>query len=432
MLENARVKKDKAKGPWLQSVWWAPDEAGRFEGRGGGKSVAGRFPLNRSLASSTGERSVGESRSPLEGDIQAAGVFTPEDDEILGTGYRNGWHGKREAVKEILTRHPECSVQAVRKRARKLVGAIDTQKSKAEVRKPWTKQELDLLLDLAGCRPVEDLAELVGRSVRSVVCRLYRLGISCKIKEGQSLRELCRELHVGPNRVRKIIDSGVLRIANDRIRISSLLEFCRTKADGIGIDVSRLVGQLRKYEQGYSLRRLAEILAVPETEVAIWVDEGFIQLRGGMVPLQSLRAFCENPLEGISVKPLTTELRKYNYSADRVAKTLGVPLASVQSWITKHWLKLADPRISERSIQEFYENQSSKINFHLLDASLRKWLTEEMGASEGKGLEAGETLRAFQRHARTVRVTACGRKIRGNAWSRHVRRCKECQRAGRP
>jgi hypothetical protein len=431
MLEDAGGKKDKGKASWLQSVWWDPAKASRFEGRdGGGKTVASSIPLTPSLAASNGQGNVGENRTRPKVLAQARTVFTPEEDEILRSGYRNGWYGKRQAVKEILTRHPESSSQAIRRRARKLVAANDPQKPKGEGRKPWSKRELDLLLDLAGCRPVEDLAELVGRSVRSVACRLNRLGISCQMKEGQSLRELCRELHMGPNRVRRIINSGVLRVANGRIRVSSLLRFCGTKAGELGIDVSRLQGQLEKYEQGYGPRRLGEILAVPATEVAKWIDEGLIQARDLTVPVPSLRAFCENHPEEINIKPLIRELTKYNYSADRVAKVLGVPLASVRSWLTKRWLKMADQRISEGSIQEFYKNQSAEINFHLLDASLRQWLTEEMGASEGNGLQEIGKLRAFQSHAKTARITACGRRILGNAWSRHVRRCSECQRAG--
>jgi hypothetical protein len=433
MLENEGGKKDKRTGSWLQSVWWEPAEAGLFEGRVGGSGAAGRIPSPRSSNASKGQGNIGESQPPPKVFTQTRKALTREEDEILRNGYRNGWRGKREAVREILGRHPDRSAQAVRRRARKLVGADDPQTTKNEVRKPvrkpWSKQELDLLLDLAGCRPMEDLAELVGRSVRSVACRLNRLGISGKVKEGQSLRELCRELHMGPNRVRKIINSGLLRVANGRIRVSSLLEFCRTKAGELGIDVSRLQGQLRKYEQGYSPQRLGEILTVPVTDVARWTSEGLIQLRDHSLSVPSLRAFCENHPEGINVKPLIRELSKYNYSADRVAKTLEVPLATVRLWLTKHWLKLADQRISEKSIQEFYQNQSAKINFCLLDTSLRKWLTEEMGASEPKSLEENGMLRAFQRHAKTVRITACGRRIRGNAWSRHVRRCRDCQTA---
>jgi len=381
MLENEGGKKDKRKSPWLQSVWWDPAEAGRSEGRVCANGPARRVPSTRSLTASNGQGNIGESQPLPKVVAQTRRAFTPEEDEILRRGYRNGWRGKREAVREILGRHPDCSAQAVRRRARKLVGVNDPQESKSEVRKPWSKQELDLLLDLAGCRPLEDLAELVGRSVRSVACRLNRLGISCKVKEGQSLRELCRELHMGPNRVRKIINSGVLRVANGRIRVSSLLEFCKTKAGELGIDASRLQGQLRKYEQGYTPQRLGEILAVPATDVARWISEGLIRLRDDSVSVPSLRAFCENHPEGINVKPLIRELSKYNYSADRVAKTLEVPLANVRLWLTKHWLKLADQRISDKSIQELYQNQSAEINFCLLDASLRQWLTDEMGAS---------------------------------------------------
>jgi hypothetical protein len=432
MLANHGGKKDKKNGQWLQSVWWDRGEADRPGGQVGGNGASGQFPSTGRSTSSNGHGDTGRRQHVSRVAAQVRRVFTPEEDEILRSGYRNGWHGKREAVREILRRHPDYSARAVRRRAKKLMVVENSERVKNDARKPWSKQEVDLLIDLVGCRPVEDLAELVGRSVRSVACRLNRLGISCKVKEGQSLRELCRELHMGPNRVRKIINSGVLRVANGRIRVSSLLEFCRTKAGELGIDVSRLQGQLRKYEEGYSPQRLEEILAVPATDVGKWIDEGLIQLRDLMVPVPSLRAFCESHPEGINVKPLIRELSKYNYSADRVAKTLGVPLATVRSWLNKHWLKLADQRISERSIQEFYENQSAEINFHLLDASLRKWLTEEMGALEGKSLVEDGKLRAFQRHAKIVRITACGRRIRGNAWSRHVRKCSECQKAGSP
>jgi len=78
--------------------------------------------------------------------------------------------------------------------------------------RPWTPTDDDKLLNWAGYEPVDKIAQRLGRSVRAVRFRLGALGISAKVTDGHSQRELRKMLHVSTVKLRQFIGRGMLRM----------------------------------------------------------------------------------------------------------------------------------------------------------------------------------------------------------------------------
>jgi hypothetical protein len=109
------------------------------------------------------------------------------------------------------------------------------------------------------------------------------------------------------------------------------------------------------------------------------------------------------------------------YSWERVASLLGVPRAQVQAWIATGQLRVVDPFVTDRAFEEFCKKHGHELETALIDPPIAKWLLTEYGASE-LATKTGVVSRS-QKHARVVRACPCGRKIAGNAYFRHVKRC---------
>ena len=96
--------------------------------------------------------------------------------------------------------------------------------------RPWTSSDDDRLLNWAGYEPVEKIAQRLGRSERALRFRLCALGMSAKVTDGWSLRSLRQLLRVSPIRLRQLIGSGMLRVRDPRITVSSLAQFCENES----------------------------------------------------------------------------------------------------------------------------------------------------------------------------------------------------------
>ena len=100
-------------------------------------------------------------------------------------------------------------------------------------RRRWEKQELHFLWHSAGTDTVRVIARRLGRTERAVRWRLGILGMSAKIKNSWSQRELQQMLHVGSNRLRQWIKNGALKGRGARIGERALRAFVRQHVDQI-------------------------------------------------------------------------------------------------------------------------------------------------------------------------------------------------------
>ncbi len=106
-------------------------------------------------------------------------------------------------------------------------------------------------------------------------------------------------------------------------------------------------------------------------------------------------------------------------------------LAQVQSWISAGQLKIVDPFVTDRAFEEFCKKHGGgEINTALMDPATAKWLTSEYGVADLA--EKMRSVSRAQKHALVVRTCACGRKIAGNVYFRHVKICPSAIRSGSP
>ena len=310
-------------------------------------------------------------RSGNSGSKQRAAI-----DQLLIAGIILGPAKKRDAIKKILELVPgwtreDCwrRIKELRKApecARVAEGHPDRAKSSGEARPvrrspsvPWTPEDDDNLFKLAGADPVKKIAQRLGRTERAIRFRLGALGISAKVTDGWSLRELRKMLRVSPARLRYLVGNAMLRVRDPRISARSLAVLC---------------GKIRTSLDSSTVERIAALANGDDA-----------------------------------------------YSWERAANLLGVPVAQIQAWISAGQLRVVDTFVTDRSFEEFCKNHGEELKASLIDAPIAKWLVSEYGVSEAAA-NGGNVSRA-RKHALVIRTCKCGRKIAGNPYFRHLRAC---------
>jgi len=304
-------------------------------------------------------------------------------DQLLMAGMKLGPAKKQEAVNKVLALVPEWTRLDCWQRIRRLrkiseLGPQERDRYKAKKSEKtgpiprssgarWTLADDDRLLNWAGYEPVKKIAQRLGRSVRAVRFRLGALGMSARVTDGWSLRALRKLLRVSPARLRYLIGAGLLRVRDARISAASLTAFC--EKNGATLDPS-------------VLERVAAALTK--------ADDAF--------------------------------------SWERAADLLGVALAHIPSLISAGQLKLVDSFVTDRSFEEFCRKHGNEINTSLIDPATVKWLVSEYGVANLA--EKNRSVSRAQKHALLVRTCACGRRIAGNAYFRHVRTCQTATTTG--
>ena len=265
--------------------------------------------------------------------------FLPFIDRVLLAGLKLGQVGKHEAISKVLQLVPEWKRGDCWRRIRQLRRSADIrgplscapekvlrdsenprQGSRPRSR-PWTAEDDDRLLNWAGYEPVAKIAQRLGRSVRAVRFRLGALGMSAKVSDGWSQRELRKLLRVSPAKLRYLIGTGMLRVRDPRVTTRSMLALC--SSNGLSLDHS-------------ALHRITEMLS--RLDACPW---------------------------------------------ERAADLLGIGVEQLQTFICKGKLKALDPFVTDRSFEEFCRKHGDQINMALIDPATAKWLRDEYGVSNG-------------------------------------------------
>jgi hypothetical protein len=341
-------------------------------------------------------RQIRRLKQSSNGKLYQRTAWSLEDDQILREGYERGWKGKREAVRELLRRHPGWQPHSIWGRAAKL-GLVrkSPQKNRQHSRQPWTEDDDRILLAMAGYKTAEFIAKALHRSENAARYRLAVLGKSSRVYlEGYARRTLAKELHLGSRTIQRLIVQGLLEVRDPRITRKSLEVACKT---------GRLKASLHD-----QLPDAKESVAIPSEE--------------GPAPTPSSNSIPVAP-GGPSKPPRSCRAKRI--WAD-VAKQFNVDASVIEQLIFRGVLKLYDPRVTERSLTKFCVRYGALIKTDFLDKETRDWLAGSMDLAPSAGKDEAGGLEAFRKHALVVRTCErCGRTIRGNVFFRHHKRCPE-------
>jgi len=144
-------------------------------------------------------RRIRRLKQPSDRKLHQRTAWRPEDDEILRKGYGRGWKGKRDAVRELLRRHPGWQPHSIWRRAATLGLVLKTpRKDRQRSRQPWTEDDDRSLLTMAGYKTAKFIGKVLHRSETAIRYRLAVLGKSSRVHlEGYARRTLAQELHLG-------------------------------------------------------------------------------------------------------------------------------------------------------------------------------------------------------------------------------------------
>jgi hypothetical protein len=321
-----------------------------------------------------------------------------EDERLLRTGYEGGWKKKREAVRELLRRHPAWQAHSIwRRAARRGLVQKPLKKGQQCSGQPWTQSDDRTLLSLAGYKSAMFIGKLLHRSEAAIRCRLTLLGKSSRIhREGFARRALARDLHLGIRTIQRFIVEGLLEVRDPRLTRKSLEDAFKA-------------GQLPRSLQSPRPARTESFRSPPE-----------IEIMEAAQPTNERRPH----LAGDAVQPPRSS-RARRIWAD-TAKELGADPKVIEQLIFCGILKFTDPTITEKSVARFCARYGALIKTDFLDADTRLWLADAMDLAPAAGKDSARQLEACRKHAQVVRCCEkCGTRIRGNAFFRHLKKCGE-------
>ena len=335
-------------------------------------------------------------KQPSNGKLYQRTAWSPEDDQILRKGYEAGWKGKREAVRELLRRHPGWQSHSIWGRASKLGLVRKTpQKIRLRSRQLWTEDDDRVLLTMAGYKTAEFIAKALHRSENAVRYRLAVLGKSSRVHlEGYARRTLAEQLHLGSRTIQRLIVQGLLEVRDPRITRKSLEDARKT---------GRLTVTLH-----HQLPDATESSAIASEE--------------GSASTPSANYIGVAPV-GPSKPPRSCRAKRIWVD---MARQLNVDASVIEQLILRGVLKLYDPRVTEESLTKFCARFGALIKTEFLDAETRDWLGSCMDLASSAGKDEAGRLEAFRKHAQVIRTCeGCDRAIRGNVFFRHSKRCPE-------
>ncbi len=339
-------------------------------------------------------RQIRRLKHPANGRLYQRTAWSPEDEQILREGYEGGWRKKRDAVRDLLRRHPGWQPHSIWRKAARLGLVHKTRrKDRQRSRQHWTDSDDRILLSLAGYKSAKFIGRVLHRSEAAIRYRLTVLGKSSRVHlEGYARRSLARELHLGIRTIQRLIVEGLLEVQDPRITRKSLE------------DASKM-GRLTRsvFTQGAGIAQ-ASLVPLQESDVSPQLsDSGLRSPHNSTKPPRSARA--------------------RRIWAD-TAKEFNLEPKVIEQLIRLGVLKLSDPRITEKSLPRFCARYGALISVDSLDSETRDWLLSLMDLDPDTGKEMAHRLERFRKHAQAVRTCEhCGRTIRGNAFYRHFKKC---------
>lgn len=289
--------------------------------------------------------------------------WPPELIQLLKDGYRDGGTRKREALRTCRMYYPGVPSYVISRLARREGWVLKG--ALMATRRPhraWSEHDDQVLWSLAGYESPQQIAHKLKRTEGAVRCRLKAQGLSGKVKDGMSLRAFQEMFHIGHRKAYAMIARGMLRVRDARISITSVAAFCKQRDRNQRIFI---VGNANKVKHN-------------------------------------------------------------GLSWERVADLLGASLDQVRVWLGTRQLKVVDPFVTDKALEEFCRScrgdGGPKLNYRLLDPKVLHWL-KDYGITIPH-LATSSPVSGSEKHALVARMCKrCHRSIRGNAYFIHSKQC---------
>lgn len=340
-------------------------------------------------------RRIRQLKNPARQTHHFRSVWNTEDEKILCDGYQIGWRGKRDAIRQLLSSHPDWRPHVIWRHAGKLGLVHETTKRGQErAHLVWSEQDDRTLLDLAGYKRARVIAKILHRSEAAIRYRLAALGKSSHVhREGFARSALAKELHLSINAIRRLVVEGLLEVRDPRITRVSL-------------DSLRQSGRLEAIQEAESKQKAHRAQA----------------LSGEIVPPAADDLKNQSSVERTGKSPRPSRSKRV---WAELAQSLGISAEALAGLLARGLLKFYDPTITENSVRHFCKRYGSLIERDFLNRETQEWLQSSMDWVRTAGESRSCRFIPLRKHARVVRrCTACGRQIRGNAFFRHAKKCK--------
>src|SRR5579871_2202925 len=186
--------------------------------------------------------------------------------------------------------------------------------------KRWTKNEVKQLNEMAGTCEVKVIAELLGRTRQAVKAKLKRLfgHARCRVVDGYSRRDICRILCCGYKRVNRLLEEGRLTWLGSKILFSSRKEFVERGAETLEIALTaEMASRLLRSRTPIDQIKFGAIVGVPLSTIRKWVNQGMLRIRSSRVNTESFEEYCRENYPALNWELMTREGKaEIDYAGD--------------------------------------------------------------------------------------------------------------------
>jgi hypothetical protein len=153
--------------------------------------------------------------------------WSPEDLQLLGSGYSDGRNGASRTIDVLLERHPDWSRSVVSWKAKSLGFS-----RKRKGYQPWSENADRQLISCEGFQ-LESVEKRMKRTKGSIWSRLSVLDRGAEFFGGFKTKDLMELLHLDGPAIRRLKRRGLLRCERGRITEESVTSLCRDHSEEV-------------------------------------------------------------------------------------------------------------------------------------------------------------------------------------------------------
>jgi hypothetical protein len=154
--------------------------------------------------------------------------WSPEDLQLLRSGYSNGRKGASRTIDALVELHPDWSRSVISWKAK----SLGLSRKRKKTYQPWSGDADRQLISCEGFQ-LESVEKRMKRTKGSIWSRLLALDRGADFFGGFKTRELMKLLHLDKSAVRRLKRQGLLSCERGRITDDSVTSLCRDHPEKI-------------------------------------------------------------------------------------------------------------------------------------------------------------------------------------------------------